>query len=118
MCDESFYFHGFQWINHIYENGFVYQDRPLYLAIGFIIYRVLFIAFLIFGLNIDAVSLLLLASLIIQIIALNMIVYVLTKLLFKNFNRFYFFVFLIFTLFSFLNTGYIFFYHPTQHFIY
>ncbi len=101
MCDESFYFHGFQWINHIYENGFVYQDRPLYLAIGFIIYRFLFIVFLIFGLNIDPISLLLLASLIIQIIALNMIAYVLTKFLFRNFNRFYFLVFLMFTLFSF-----------------
>ena len=43
MCDESFYFHGFQWINHIYENGYVYQDRPLYLGIGFIIYRFFFI---------------------------------------------------------------------------
>ena len=30
MCDETFYFHGFQWINHIYESGFIYQDRPLY----------------------------------------------------------------------------------------
>ena len=43
MCDELFYFHGFQWINHIYENGYVYQDRPTYLVIGFIIYRVFFL---------------------------------------------------------------------------
>lgn len=101
MCDESFYFHGFQWINHIYENGYVYQDRPLYLVIGFIIYRVLFIVSLIFGLNIDSTLLLLLTSLIIQIIVLNIIAYLLTKLLFENFNRFYFLIFLMFTLFSF-----------------
>ncbi len=101
MCDESFYFHGFQWINHIYENGFVYQDRPLYLVVGFIVYRILFIISLIFGFYIDPTSLLLLASLIIQIIVLNMIAYFLTKLLSEKFNRFYFIVFLLFTLFSF-----------------
>ena len=81
MCDELFYFHGFQWINHIYENGYVYQDRPTYLVIGFIIYRVFFLISLLFNLQIDPISLLLLTSFVIQLIVANLISYFLCKFL-------------------------------------
>ena len=101
MCDESFYFHGFQWINHIYENGYVYQDRPLYLGIGFIIYRFFFIFSLLFGFLIEPISLLLLSSLILQIIIVNLIAYVICKTLKANFDRFYFLIFLLLVIFSF-----------------
>lgn len=68
MCDESYYFHGFQWVHHIYQNGFVYQDRPLYLALGFLIYRSLFLVNTIFNINFDSLSLLLFSTLIYQTI--------------------------------------------------
>ncbi len=108
MCDELFYFHGFQWINHIYENGFIYQDRPLYLAIGFIIYRFFFVISMLFGFHIDPVSLLLLTSLIIQIFILNTIAYLMCKLFIGKFERFYFFIFFLITLFSFEHRIYFF----------
>ena len=101
MCDELFYFHGFQWINHIYENGYVYQDRPTYLVIGFIIYRVFFLISLIFNLQIDPISLLLLASFVIQLIVANLISYFLCKFLLNKFDRYYFLIFFLITLFSF-----------------
>ena len=91
MCDEPFYFHGFQWINHIYENGFPYQDRPLYLTLGFIIYRTLFITNLFLGLNVSILSLLLITSLIIQVTTANLISFFLTKYLVGKFNKFYFY---------------------------
>lgn len=101
MCDESFYFHGFQWINHIYENGYVYQDRPLYLGIGFMIYRFFFIVSLLFGFLIEPISLLLLSSLILQIIIVNLIAYIICKTLKVDFDRFYFLIFLLIVIFSF-----------------
>ena len=101
MCDEPFYFHGFQWINHIYENGFPYQDRPLYLALGFIIYRTLFITNLFLGLNVSILSLLLITSLIIQVTTANLISFFLTKYVVGKFNKFYFLVFLVLTYLSF-----------------
>tara|TARA_Y100000768_G_C23980353_1_gene685419 strand:- start:1486 stop:2811 length:1326 start_codon:yes stop_codon:yes gene_type:complete len=108
MCDEPFYFHGFQWINHIYEPGFIYQDRPLYLVIGFLIYRFLFVISLIFNFYIEPISLLLLTSLIIQILIVNIIAYLICKLLIGKFQRFYFLIFLILTLFSFEHRIYFF----------
>jgi len=100
MCDEPFYFHGFQWINHIYENGFPYQDRPLYLTFGFIIYRTLFIINLFLGLNVSTLSLLLITSLIIQVTTANLISFLLTKYVVGKFNKFYFVVFLFLTLYG------------------
>ena len=108
MCDELFYFHGFQWINHIYENGFVYQDRPLYLAFGFLIYRFLFIFSLIFGFQVEPLSLLLFSSLLIQILIVNLIAYYLCRLLIGKFDKFYFMLFFLFTIFSFENRIYFF----------
>ena len=92
MCDESFYFHGFQWINHIYENGYVYQDRPLYLGIGFLVYRFFYIISLIFGLIIDPVSLLLFSTLVFQILIVNLTAFIICKALQNRFNRFYFLI--------------------------
>ena len=66
MCDEQYYFYGFESINKIYVDGYVYQDRPLYLLIGFIIYKILSLFNPIF--QIEKISLLLLTSLIIQIL--------------------------------------------------
>ena len=108
MCDETFYFHGFQWINHIYESGFIYQDRPLYLVIGFMVYRFFFVISLIFNFYIDPVSLLLLTSLVIQILILNIIAYLICKALIGKFERFYFLIFLLLTLFSFEHRIYFF----------
>lgn len=108
MCDETFYFHGFQWINHIYESGFIYQDRPLYLVFGFLVYRFLFIVSVIFNFYIEPVSLLLLASLIMQILIVNMIAYIICKTLIGKFERFYFLIFLLLTLFSFEHRIYFF----------
>ena len=108
MCDETFYFHGFQWINHIYEPGFIYQDRPLYLVFGFLVYRFLFVISFIFNFYIEPVSLLLLASLIIQILIVNIIAYLICKTLIGKFERFYFLIFLLLTLFSFEHRIYFF----------
>ena len=108
MCDETFYFHGFQWINHIYESGFIYQDRPLYLVFGFLVYRFLFVVSVIFNFYIEPVSLLLLASLIMQILIVNMIAYLICKALIGKFERFYFLIFLLLTLFSFEHRIYFF----------
>lgn len=101
MCDESFYFHGFQWINHIYENGYVYQDRPLYLGIGFLVYRFFYIISLIFGLIIDPVSLLLFSTLVFQILIVNLTAFIICKALQNRFNRFYFLIIFLFVMFSF-----------------
>ena len=109
MCDELFYFHGFQWINHIYENGYVYQDRPLYLLIGFVVYRFLFVFSFLLNFQIDPLSLLLLTSLIIQLVVVNFISYFLCKLLINKFDKFYFLVFFLITIFSFETRIYLFF---------
>jgi len=101
MCDELFYFHGFQWINHIYENGYVYQDRPTYLVVGFIIYRVFFLISLLLNLQIDPMSLLLMTSFVIQLIVANLISYFLCKFLLNKFDHFYFLIFFLITFFSF-----------------
>lgn len=101
MCDELFYFHGFQWINHIYEDGYVYQDRPLYLVIGFVIYRLFYVLSLIFNFQIDTVSLLLFTSFIIQILVINLISYFLSKFILGKVDKFYFLIFFLVAFFSF-----------------
>ncbi len=108
MCDETFYFHGFQWINHIYEPAFIYQDRPLYLVFGFLLYRFFFVISVIFNFFIDPISLLLLASLIFQILIINVIAYLICKAIIGSFERFYFLIFLLLTLFSFEHRIYFF----------
>ena len=108
MCDEPFYFHGFQWINHIYENGYVYQDRPLYLGIGFLIYRFFFIMSLLFGFLIDPISLLLFSTWIFQILVVNLISLITCKALKNRFDRFYFIIFFLLVIFSFEQRLYLF----------
>lgn len=108
MCDESYYFHGFQWVHHIYQNGFVYQDRPLYLALGFLIYRSLFLVNTIFNINFDSLSLLLFSTLIYQLVIVNLISYFLVKICNKNFNKFYFTIYFLIIIFSFEIRRYLF----------
>lgn len=108
MCDESYYFHGFQWVHHIYQNGFVYQDRPLYLALGFLIYRSLFVVNKILNISFDPLSLLLLSTLIYQLIIVNLISYFLVKICNKSFNKFYFTIYFLIIVFSFEIRRYLF----------
>ena len=108
MCDEQFYFHGFQWINHIYENGYVYQDRPLYLGFGFLIYRLFFIITLLFGFQADPISLLLFSTLIFQVLIVNFIATVICYSLKNRFERFYFLIFFLIVIFSFEQRLYLF----------
>ena len=95
-----------QKIDKIYVNGYVYQDRPLYLLIGFIIYKILSLFNPIF--QIENISLLLLTSLIIQILVVNFIAFLITKLVSNKFERFYFILFFLLTLFSFEERFYFF----------
>ena len=108
MCDEQFYFHGFQWINHIYENGYVYQDRPLYLGFGFLVYRFFFIITLLFGFQSDPISLLLFSTLIFQILIVNLIAVAICYSLKNRFERFYFLIFFLIVIFTFEQRLYLF----------
>lgn len=108
MCDESFYFYGFQRFYAIYEYGYVYQDRPLYLLIGFIIFRFIYFLFYLFQLTIDSTSLLLLTSLIIQIVVVNFISYFLNLIINKKHDRVYFIIYILILLFSFEQRRYLF----------
>ncbi len=108
MCDEPFYFHGFQWIHAIYENGFPYQDRQLYLLIGFIIYRFFFVLSYLLQFIIDPVSLLLFSTLILQILVLNAITYMLSLIINGKFDRFYSIFYFLIVLFSFEQRRYFF----------
>lgn len=108
MCDEPFYFHGFQWIHAIYENGFPYQDRQLYLLIGFIIYRFFFVLSYLLQFIIDPVSLLLFSTLILQILVLNAITYMLSLIINGRFDRFYSIFYFLIVLFSFEQRRYFF----------
>ena len=82
MCDEQYYFFGFESINKIYVDDYVYQDRPLYLLIGFIIHKILFLFNPI--LQIEKISLLLLTSLIIQILVVNLIAFFILLIAYKT----------------------------------
>jgi len=108
MCDEPFYFHGFQQFDLIYEYGYVYQDRQLYLLIGFILYRFFYILFFIFQFSIDTSSLLLLTSLIIQFVVLNLSTYLVNLIINKKNDRVYFLVYFLILLFSFEQRRYLF----------
>ena len=93
MCDEIYYFHGFQWVHHIYQNGYVYQDRPMYLLLGFVLYRSIFAMKTLFGISFEPTSLLLFSTLIYQIIIINLASYTLIKIFNKKFERIYFHIF-------------------------
>ena len=108
MCDEEYYFHGFQWINHIYEGGYVYQDRPLYLAFGFIFYRFFYLVHYILEFNIEPISLLLFSTLIFQIFILNLICYLLSKVFNNKFENINFILFFLLIIFSFEERYYLF----------
>lgn len=106
MCDEQYYFYGFEFLDKIYQADYVYQDRPLYLLFGFLIYKFLYLFNSL--LQIETTSLLLLTSLIIQILLVNLIALLMVKLINKKFNRFYFILFFLITLFSFEERFYFF----------
>ena len=108
MCDEEYYFHGFQWINHIYEGGYVYQDRPLYLAFGFIFYRFFYLIHYFLDFYIDPVSLLLFSTLIFQIFILNLICFLLIKIFNDKFEYTNFILFFLLIIFSFEERYYLF----------
>ena len=101
MCDEIYYFHGFQWVHHIYQNGYVYQDRPMYLLLGFVLYRSIFAMKTLFGISFEPTSLLLFSTLIYQIIIINLASYTLIKIFNKKFERIYFFIYFLIIFFSF-----------------
>lgn len=108
MCDEPYFFHGFQWFYSIYEYGYVYQDRPFYLLIGFIIYRLFYFLFYVLQFSIDPVSLLLLTSLFIQLFVLNSITYLINLIINKKIDRVYFIFYFLILLFSFEQRRYLF----------
>jgi len=41
MCDESYYFQGFEFLHSIYQSGYPYQDKQLYLFFGYIFFQLL-----------------------------------------------------------------------------
>lgn len=106
MCDEQYYFFGFEAIDKIYVEDYVYQDRPLYLVFGFIVFKVLYFFNPLF--QIENISLLLLTSLIIQIFIVNITAFLITKLINSKFEKFYFILFFLVTLFSFEERFYFF----------
>ena len=106
MCDEQYYFYGFEFIDKIYVDDYVYQDRPLYLLSGFIVFKVLYFFNPLF--QIENLSLLLLTSLILQILIVNMTAFLITKLINNKFEKFYFILFFLVTLFSFEERFYFF----------
>jgi hypothetical protein len=108
MCDESYYFHGFQWVHHIYQNGYVYQDRPMYLLLGFVLYRSIFALKTFFGFSFEPISLLLFSTLIYQIIIINLASYTLVKIFNKKFERIYFLLYFIIIFCSFEIRRYLF----------
>jgi hypothetical protein len=108
MCDESYYFHGFQWVHHIYQNGFVYQDRPMYLFLGFAIYNFIFVLKTLIGYSFDPTSLLLLSTLIYQLFIINFTSYALVKMFSKKFDRLFFLIFFLIIVFSFEIRRYLF----------
>lgn len=108
MCDEPFYFQGFQWFYSIYEYGYVYQDRPLYLLIGFILYRFFYFLFYLLQFTIDPISVLLLTSLVFQIAIINFITYFVNLIIIKKHDRVYFIIYFLILLFSFEQRKYLF----------
>lgn len=106
MCDEQYYFYGFEYIDKIYVEDYVYQDRPLYLLFGFIVFKVIYFLNVLF--QIENISLLLLTSLILQIFIVNVTAFLITKLVNDKFEKFYFILFFLVTLFSFEERFYFF----------
>lgn len=108
MCDEPYYFQGFEFLHSIYQNGYPYQDKQLYLFFGYIFFHLLKASHELFQLSYSIETLLLSSSLLLQIVNINLISYLLTKIILKKKSKFYFLIFFVIIFFSFEQRKYFF----------